>query len=238
MTTMTSENYLIAICTLTDEGEQPTLARIAAHCGVSAPTMGEAARRLERDGLVRVEPRRNVELTAAGREMAETLLRRHRLIERWLTDGLGLDWATAHEEAHRLEHAVSPLVEERIAASLHYPATCPHGNPIRPLTDAERAAPLCALSDVPAGAEVRLRRISELAEDNHELMAFYETNGFHPGARLRIRDRGLLRGPLLVDVDGRAVSIGPEVAAYLWVWPPAADPSLALAATAKPGAAG
>jgi len=64
---------------------------------------------------------------------------RQRLIERWLTDELGLDWATANEEAHRLEHAVSPVVEERIAASMGYPDTCPHGNPIRPLTDEERA---------------------------------------------------------------------------------------------------
>ncbi|HZQ35458.1 MAG TPA: metal-dependent transcriptional regulator [Dehalococcoidia bacterium] len=221
MTTMTSENYLIAICTLTDEGEQPTLARLAQFCGVSAPTMGEAARRLERDGLVKLEPRRSVELTAQGREIADTLLRRHRLIERWLTDGLGLDWATAHEEAHRLEHAVSPLVEERIAASLGHPATCPHGNPIRPLSEAERSTPLLSLADVPAGVEVRLRRISELAEDNHELMAFYESHGFHPGARLTVRERGLLGGPLTVDLEGAELAIGPEVARYLWVWPPA-----------------
>ncbi len=220
MTTMTSENYLIAICTLTDEGEQPTLARLAAFCGVSAPTMGEAARRLERDGLVRIEPRRSVELTAQGREIADTLLSRHRLIERWLTDGLGLDWATAHEEAHRLEHAVSPLVEERIAASLGHPATCPHGNPIRPLTDEERRTPLVSLDSVAAGSEVRLRRISELAEDNHALMSFYETHGFRPGARLRVRERGLLGGPLTVDLEGSQVAIGPEVARYLWVWPP------------------
>src|SRR5947209_18418047 len=153
MTSMASENYLIAISTLTNEGQQATLARLASHCGVTPPTMGEAARRLERDGLVRIEPRRHVELTEAGREIADTLLRRHRLIERWLTDGLGLDWATAHEEAHRLEHAVSPLVEERIASSMGFPATCPHGNPIRPLTEAERAVPLVALTDVSRGQQ-------------------------------------------------------------------------------------
>src|SRR5947209_8108573 len=152
-TTETSENYLIAICTLTDEGEQPTLARLATFCGVPAPPMGEAARRTERDGLVRIEPRKYVELTSEGRRIADTLLRRHRLIERWLTDGLGLDWATAHEEAHRLEHAVSPLVEERIASSMGFPATCPHGNPIRPLTEAERAVPLVALTDVSRGQQ-------------------------------------------------------------------------------------
>ena len=219
MTTMTSENYLIAICTLTDEGEQPTLARLASHCGVTAPTMGEAARRLERDGLVRVEPRRNVELTPEGREIADTLLRRHRLIERWLTDGLGLDWATAHEEAHRLEHAVSPLVEARIAASMNYPHTCPHGNPIRPLSEQEQAVPLLALNEVPAGERVYLRRISELAEDSHELMAFYERNRFVPGTLVVMKDRGPLNGPLIVEVEGREVPLSPESAGYLWVWP-------------------
>lgn len=224
-TTETGENYLIAICTLTDEGEQPTLARIAAYCGVSAPTMGEAARRLERDGLVRIEPRRSVALTPAGRQIADTLLRRHRLIERWLTDVLGLDWATAHDEAHRLEHAVSPLVEERMAASMGYPDTCPHGNPIRPPSEAERAVELQSLEDVPTGQTARIRRISELAENNHELMRFYERNGFAPGAVVTVLGRGPLDGPLLVRMRGRSdeIAVGRECAAYLWVWPRESD---------------
>lgn len=220
MTTATSEDYLIAICTLTDEGQPATLARLAAHCGVTQPTMGEAARRLERDGLVRLAPRRDIELTEAGREIADTLLRRHRLIERWLADGLGLDWASAHEEAHRLEHAISPLVEARIAAALDFPETCPHGNPIRPLTPEERATPLVALSDAPLGVELRMRRISELAEDDRELMSFYQEHGFKPGVRLIVRERGPLRGPLSVEVDGRAAVIGVDAAAFLWIWPP------------------
>ena len=223
MTSTVTEDYLIAICTLTDEGQPATLARLAAYCGVTPPTIGEAARRLERDGLVHLEPRRHVELTPAGREIADTLLRRHRLIERWLTDALGLDWATAHEEAHRLEHAVSPVVEERMAASMQYPDTCPHGNPIRPLNAEERAAPLLSLGDVAPGVPVRLRRISELAEDNHELMIFYESHGFRPGTLLCVRDRGPLHGPLTVEVAGRDVAMSPESAAYLWVWSPASE---------------
>jgi DtxR family transcriptional regulator, Mn-dependent transcriptional regulator len=220
MTTTISEDYLIAICTLTDEGRPPTLAQLAAHCGVTQPTMGEAARRLERDGLVRLAPRRNVALTDAGRDIADTLLRRHRLVERWLADVLGFDWASAHEEAHRLEHAISPAVEAKIAASMNYPETCPHGNPIRPLSPEERAAPLRALASVAVGEQVRMRRISELAEDDRELMSFYEAHGFRPGACIRVHERGPLNGPLTVEVDGREVAIGPEAAAYLWVWPP------------------
>jgi DtxR family Mn-dependent transcriptional regulator len=227
---MTSENYLIAICTLTDEGQQPTLARLAQHCGVSLPTASEAVRRLARDGLATVEPRRSVELTPAGREIADTLLRRHRLVERWLTDVLGLDWATAHEEAHKLEHAVSAVVEERMAASMDYPTTCPHGNPIVPPSPQERATPLVSLGEVAPGVAVRLRRISELAEDNHELMEFYEQHGFRPGGELRVRDRGPLNGPLTVEVAGREVAISLEAAAYLWVWPPAAEKQVAAVA--------
>jgi DtxR family Mn-dependent transcriptional regulator len=229
MPSMSSENYLIAICTFIDEGQQPTLARLAAFCGVSLPTMSQAARRLERDGLVRLEPRRGVELTESGREIADTLLRRHRLIERWLTDVLQLDWATAHDEAHRLEHAVSPVVEQRMAASMGFPTTCPHGNPIVPLTPQERATELRALSTIPAGQVVRLRRISELAEDNHELMEFYESNGFSPGTMLSVRDRGPLHGPITVAVGGTDVPLSPEAAAYLWVWPPEAGAELGAA---------
>jgi len=219
MATTTTENYLIAIRTLANEGEQPTLTRVAAHCGVPAPPMGEAGRRLERDGLLRIQPRKCVELTQAGRDLADRLLHRHRLLERWLTDGLGLDWATAHEEAHRLEHAVSPLVEDRIAASMNYPDTCPHGNPIMSAPD-ERSVDSRALSEVEAGIEVRLARISEIAEDNHELMAFYEGQGIVPGARLCVRDRGPLHGPFTVDVDGHNVAMSPEAAAYLRIEPP------------------
>lgn len=220
MATTTTENYLIAIRTLDNEGEQPTLARVAVQCGVTPPTMGEAARRLERDGLIHIEPRKFVELTPTGQELADRLLRRHRLLERWLTDGLGLDWATAHEEAHRLEHAVSPLVEERIAASMNYPGTCPHGNPIRP-SDDEPPIKLVSLGELEVGHEVHLWRISEIAEDNHELLTFYETHGLMPGARLCIRDRGPLHGPLTVEVDGHMVTMSPEAAAYLWIEPPA-----------------
>jgi DtxR family Mn-dependent transcriptional regulator len=217
---MASENYLIAIRTLSNEGQQPTLARVAAHCGVSLPTMSEAARRLERDGLVVIEPRRDVELTEAGCEIADALLRRHRLIERWLTDGLGLDWAEAHIEAHRLEHAVSPLVEERIAASLGYPSTCPHGNPIRFGVTEEAGPALLGLNDVEPGSVVRVRRLSELAEDHHELMAYFEEHGFKPGARILVGERGPMHGPLVVNVDGREVTLGLEAASYIWVWPP------------------
>jgi DtxR family Mn-dependent transcriptional regulator len=169
-----------------------------------------------RDGYVCHKDGREIVLTERGRQIALALMRRHRMVERWLTDVLGLDWATAHEEAHRLEHAISDLVAERLWASMGYPDSCPHGNPI---TDAgDRAGGNSVrLKDVPAGAVVTLRRISELAEDNRPLMQFFESKGFRPGARIEVRDRGPLNDTLTVVVGEQTAALSEDVAAYLWV---------------------
>src|SRR5438874_9208063 len=112
------------------EGEPPRSARLADWLGVSRPTVTAALRRMTRDGMVRMNSRKEIELTAAGRKAAESIVRRHRIMERWLTDVLGLDWVAADAEAARLEHAVSDVVEQRLYEVLGRPATCPHGNPI------------------------------------------------------------------------------------------------------------
>src|SRR5438445_4048440 len=112
------------------EGEPLRSARLADWLGVSRPTVTIALRRMARDGMVRMTRSKEIELTPAGMTSAESIVRRHRIMERWLTDGLGLDWVTADEEAARLEHAVSDVVEKRLYESLGRPKTCPHGNPI------------------------------------------------------------------------------------------------------------
>ena len=129
-TSSATEDYLKAIYSLAEENDQVIAARVAEDIGVTPSTMFSALRRLEKEEFVRVERRKNIYLTPKGREVAEAILRRHFLTERLLTDLLGLDWVTAHQEAHHLEHAISPVVEERLAAILDNPATCPHGNPI------------------------------------------------------------------------------------------------------------
>src|SRR3981081_1377806 len=112
------------------EGETLRSARLAEWSAVSRPTVTVALRRMARDGMVRLSARKEIELTPAGRRAAEAIVRRHRIMERWLTDGLGLDWVAADEEAARLEHAVSEVVERRLYEVLGRPQTCPHGNPI------------------------------------------------------------------------------------------------------------
>src|SRR5438270_5326946 len=112
------------------EGETVTNARLADWLGVSRPTVTAGLRRMARDGLLQPGPAREVRLTEDGEARAAAIVRRHRIMERWLTDALGLDWVVADEEAARLEHAISDLVEQRLYEALGRPASCPHGNPI------------------------------------------------------------------------------------------------------------
>src|SRR4029077_13852988 len=147
-------HYLEAIYYIWNEGEAVRSARLADWLGVSRPTVTVALRRMSRDGMVRLNARKEIELTARGRRMAEAIVRRHRIMERWLTDGLGLDWVTADEEAARLEHAVSDVVEKRLYEVLGRPATCPHGNPIPGYSEA--APNELRLTNVRAGARASI----------------------------------------------------------------------------------
>src|SRR5207249_10686447 len=129
-TTPAIQDYLGAIYDLAGSDKPVIGARLARHMHISAPSITEALRRMQREGYVTVASKKESRLTAKGLDIARTMARRHRLIERWLTDVLGLDWSRAHDEAHRLEHALSPVVEERLATLLGMPSTCPHSNPI------------------------------------------------------------------------------------------------------------
>src|SRR5467141_5251609 len=144
------------------EGEPTRSARLADWLGVSRPTVTVALRRMTRDGMVRMNNRKEIELTVAGRRAAESIVRRHRIMERWLTDVLGLDWVTADAEAERLEHAVSEVVEQTLYRSLGRPKTCPHGNPI-PGHSTMRANEL-RLSALRPGDSGTITCISEVAQ--------------------------------------------------------------------------
>ena len=220
MPTIPTENYLIAIQTLHDDEIRCIPARIAELVGVSAPTVTEALKRMARDGYIHAAHDPEVELTDTGRQLVVALMRRHRIVERWLTDTLGLDWATAHEEAHRMEHAISDTVAERLWISMDHPSCCPHGNPIlppgvMPTPDPERRR----LRDVEIGETVSLVRISERAEEMHDLIVYFEEKGFRPGVLITVTDRAPLNGPLTVQMEGRPLALGEDLAGYLWVRP-------------------
>lgn len=222
MPTKTTEDYIIVLSTLHDEGVPVIPARVAECLGVSAPTVTQGLHRLERDGYIRWSGRKEIELTPQGHALAESLMRRHRLIERWLTDVLGLDWATANEEAHRLEHAISPVVEERLLQVMNYPTSCPHGNPI-PGAAPERP-PSIRLSEAAPGTRTRLFRISELAESERAQLLFFYEQGLRPGVEIEVASA--TDEAVEVRVADRSVTLSRAQASSLWVYAPTAEPAL------------
>lgn len=217
--TASVQDYLAAIYDLGSSGRPVIGARLAKHMGVSAPTVTEAIQRLARSGYVRVGRGKTLQLTAKGREIAEVMARRHRLLERWLTDMLGLDWAEAHEEAHRLEHALSPRVEARLAELLGMPNTCPHGNPIpgMPRTAPARPFPLAQAREQ---AEVVVERITEEAEADRKLLEHLWRNDIRPGRRLRVVEIAPWAGTITLSGEDRTVTLGLPAAGKIWVYTP------------------
>jgi len=151
-----------------------TGANLARAMQLSAPTVHEMIGRLERDGYITRGSDRSISFTISGAEHAEGIVRRHRLIERFLTDVLGVPWDEVHEEAERLEHAMSPVLEERMLAAIGDAKTCPHGHP---LVAGARLAGV-PLADVELGASVRVLRFENEAED---LLRYLKASGIEPG---------------------------------------------------------
>ncbi|MEK7701413.1 MAG: metal-dependent transcriptional regulator [candidate division NC10 bacterium] len=218
-TTASVQDYLAAIYDLAGSGRPVIGARLAKHMGISAPAVTEAIQRLARGGHVRVGRSKEIALTPKGRQIAEVMARRHRLIERWLTDTLGLDWTDAHEEAHRLEHAISPRVEDRLAALLGMPSTCPHGNPIPGMAKPSRVEPF-PLAQAKEGMTVVVERITEEAEADKKLLDHLWKNDVRPGRRLRITEVAPWAGTITASGDGQAIALGLPAAARIWVYEP------------------
>src|SRR6059058_5107365 len=172
--TVSEEEYLQIIFWLEEAGLPITGANIARAMQLSAPTVHEMIGRLERDGYVERLADKSLAFTADGREHAQAIVRRHRLIERFLTDILGVPWDEVHEEAERLEHAMSPVLEERMLAAIGDATTCPHGHPFV----AGKRMPGVPLADVEEGARVRILRFENEAED---LLHYLKESGLHPG---------------------------------------------------------
>ncbi len=211
--TATVEDYLQEIYDLRQDGKTVIAARLAERIGVSAPTAWATLQRMQRDELVELRGRHDIHLTERGREAAESIKRRHFLAERLLVDILGMDWAESHEEAHRIEHAVSPAVEARIMALLGNPTTCPHGNPFpglpRPAT--------VLLSTLREGDEAEIDGVQEEAEEDADLMRFLQRNGMTPGTRIRVVEFASFNSTMVIELEGRRVVLGLPAAESLRV---------------------
>src|SRR4051794_14549824 len=172
--TVAEEEYLQTMFWLEEAGLQINGANIARAMQLSPPTVHEMIGRLEGDGYIERADDKSLNFTDKGRREAEAISRRHRLIERFLTDVLGIPWDEVHEEAERLEHAMSPVLEERMLAAIGDAKTCPHGHPI--VEGAREEGVL--LADVEPGAGVRVLRFENEAE---EILHYLKGTGLHPG---------------------------------------------------------
>ncbi len=207
------EEYLEAIWELEEEGTQVIQARLAEHLGHAAPTVSETVRRLRSDGYVRVDGR-ILKLTEKGRKRAESVVRKHRLAERFLLDVIGIPWHQTHIEACRWEHVMSDAVEARITAILENPSTCAHGNPIPGLAGPKRD--LQALADSQPGDRVRLERVTEQVEVDQDALVYLDSHGFIPGTDAEVRAKAP-DGTLTLALDGGTLALGPALAAQLFV---------------------
>src|SRR5438270_2037056 len=207
------EEYLEAIYELQEEGTPVIQARLAERLGHAPPSVSEMIGRLRSDAYLEAEGRA-LRLTAKGRKRAESVVRKHRLAERLLTDVIGLEWHKTHLEACRWEHVISDDVEARLVVLLGNPSTCPHGNPIPGTTAPARE--LTALAESQPGDHVRLERVTEQVEVDMESLTYLDTHGFIPGTDAEVSDRAA-DGTLTLKLDDGMIELAPELAGQLYV---------------------
>jgi len=214
MITVSKEDYLKAILEAESEGQAVISATLAHWLSVSAPAVTMALRRLKRDGLVRVRADGRVQLTEAGRKVACRTMVRHHLIERMLAEVFGMEWYKVHEEAERLEHAVSADFEAKLVKKLGRGGICPHGNLVMPDSPASRKRRrLVSLAQAETG---KIYRVRSLYERDRQLLEFFEKRGIRPGARLRLLDRNYDQTLSLATETG-SIPLGSAAAEKVWV---------------------
>jgi DtxR family transcriptional regulator, Mn-dependent transcriptional regulator len=211
--TRSVEDYLKVIYHLSSQGGFAATSDIAAQLDVSAPSVSGMVKRLSETGLIEHVPYRGVQLTAQGRRAALKMIRRHRVLEVYLIQRLGYDWDGVHDEAERLEHAVSDELIERMSAALGHPRYDPHGAPIPTAAGEIEEADLISVADAPVDQALELRQVG--TEDPARLRYFAE-QGLVPGAQLTVTDRQPFNGPTTVRLGLGPRVIGRELAQLLW----------------------
>lgn len=209
--THSAEDYLKAIYALSGDAPASTT-RIAQRLALAPASVSGMIRRLSEQDLIAHEPYRGVVLTPAGRRLALRVLRRHRLIETYLVQFLGYRIDDVHDEADRLEHGVSDLLVERMAAALGHPRVDPHGDPIPDRDGALDEVQYTALADLPMGVEAELCRVDI---SDGERLRYVARAGLVPGARVQLVDLQPFEGPVTVRVGGRRKVLGRDMARLL-----------------------
>jgi DtxR family Mn-dependent transcriptional regulator len=216
MITVSKEDYLKAILEAESEGETVISATLAHWLKVSPPAVTMALRRLKKDGFVRVQADGNVRLTAAGLKIARHLTLRHHLIERMLSEVFGMEWYKVHDEAERLEHAVSPDFEAKLLARLGKAGACPHGNlSERESPSSRRRRGLLLLSEAETGKHYL---VSGIYERDRQLLEFLEARGIRPGVKLDLLERNYDQTLSVRTPKGTGI-LGRLAAERIWLSP-------------------
>jgi len=219
---MAVENYLLSIIRLEEQGFRISAALLSEHfkslpsaegLGTSLPSVSAMIRRMARESLVKVSAEKQINLTKIGRVFAESILRRHRLAERLAVDVLGVDLALAHEEAHRLEHAMSPYLESKIVVLLEYPETCPFGHGI-PGSTYKMDNSCITLKDASVGD---LYVVDRVPEDDQNLLKYFVNNSFLPGHQITIEDSSSSRGVVELMCESKELVFSIDIASQIWV---------------------
>lgn len=211
----TTEMYLRTVFELEEEGIPPLRARLVERLHLSAPAVSETCARLEQEGLLRLNDRRELELTDEGQRRAVSVMRKHRLVERLLTDVIGLEWGSVHAEACRWEHVVSDEVEERLVTLLDRPERDPHGNPIPGLAPADPPDRRIRMDDAAAeGGRYVITRISEHLQADGVAMQGLTDEGLRPGLSVDLRREG---DKIVAGHDGRVSRLDDVVAQFVYV---------------------
>jgi DtxR family Mn-dependent transcriptional regulator len=214
MITVSKEDYLKAVLEAEAEGENVISATLAHWLSVSPPAVTMALRRLKRDGLVAVRSDGRVELTRAGREVARRTVLRHHLIERMLAEVFGMEWYRVHDEAERLEHAVSAEFERKLIGKIGRGGVCPHGNPVIPeAPQARRRRGQRLLAEAEDGKSYA---VASVYERDARLQEFLDQRGIRPGARVRIVSRSYDQ-TMTLETDAGSVTIGAPAAEKVWI---------------------
>ncbi len=200
MLTRSKQDYLKALYGLAAGDTPVPTSRLAARLGVSMPSVTAMLRRLARERLVAHAPRAGARLTARGRREALAMVRRHRVVETFLVEMLGLDWADVHDDAEQLEHAVSPRVLEALERRMGYPSEDPHGHPIPDARGHIRRRRLAPLASLPRGARATVR---EMRDADAGQLTHWKALGLVPGADVRVREVRPIEHVIELEVGGR-----------------------------------
>jgi DtxR family Mn-dependent transcriptional regulator len=209
-----SENYLKAVFHLQRDAARVTTTALAEHLGVTLPSATKMLKTLAAAGWIDHVPYGGARLTPRGEEQALRVIRKHRLIEVFLSETLGYDWDEVHEEAERLEHAVSDDLADRLDAFLGFPARDPHGDPIPSADGTLTRVDSPAVTDLPAGATAVVVRVLDQSAD---VLRYLGELGIRPGAEIRVAEVMPFDGPVRLVIDDRDAIIGRSIARRIQV---------------------